>query len=152
VTSERFAPPKANVELDAQVNSLPRLHRVTSTALAVLLGGALPGGYMVVRNFIALKRPREAWLAGAVFVLLFAITFLVQLRSPAPFLLNQLSIGLPRLAAAVAAAWILQRRSLRAHKLAGGQFHSRWFGAVLGAGFLVVWLYVVGPLLTPLLR
>ncbi len=155
MTDERFAPPRANVEADETIEGLPRLHRVTSTALAVLLGGALPGGYMVVRNFVALKRPREAWIAGASFILLFAITFFVQLRLQGgsnSFWLRQLNVGMPRLLAAVGIAWVLQRKFLWAHKRAKGPFRSRWYGLGLGAAFLVVWAYVLGPALTGLLR
>ena len=148
----RFAPPKANIEHAEDPFGLPRLHRVTSTALAVLLGGALPGGYMVVRNLIALGRRRDAAVAAILFVALFAATFAAQLRWPGSFGFEQLIVGMPRLAIAVAIAWLMQRRLLRAHKRAQGEFHSRWSGVAIGGGFLLVWLYVIGPLLTPLLR
>ena len=152
MTSDRFAPPRSSVEPGEPALGRPRLHRVTSTALAVLLGGALPGGYMVVRNLIALGRRRDAGGAAILFIALFAATFAAQLRWPGTFEFEQVIVGLPRLAVATALAWLLQRRLLRAHKLAQGEFHSRWSGVAIGGGFLLVWLYVIGPVLTPLLR
>ena len=121
----RFAPPKAIVEHAGDDSGLPRLHRVTSVAIAVALGGALAGGYLVVRNLVALGRPHRAWLAAGLFGAMFLSTVLVQLRWPASFFVAQLVVGLPRLAVATAIAWLLQWRFLRAHKRAQGRFRSR---------------------------
>jgi hypothetical protein len=144
VTDERFAPPRANVEQDElalEPIGAPRLHRVSAVALAALLGGALPAGYLVYRNNVLLGRRRDAWIALGLFVVLFLATQYAQMRSPSDFI-SRISVAPPRMLAATLAAWILQRRLLRVHEHAGGRFRSRWFGLLLGIGFLVAWIAV----------
>jgi phosphatidylserine synthase len=138
-TNQRFAPPRAIVE-KAQAPEGVRLHRLTSIALSVLFGGSPAGAWLVISNSLLLRRRRDAWIAAALFGALGVATYLAQRLWPsADFPSEELFIGFPRLAAAVLIASLMQHRSLRAHKLAGGAFRSRWFGLLVGVGVLAFW-------------
>lgn len=125
--SARFTPPRTPVIDTPVLNDERPLDRLSSIALATLMGSALAGGYLAWRNFMLLGRRRDAWIAAASFGALSAVAWFIPSD-----LLDLSRIGQALAGWAVAA--VLQRRFLRAHKLADGPFRSRWIAVAVGAG------------------
>lgn len=114
------------------IDATPKLHSLLSISVAVAIGGALAGGFLVYQNFIASNRLADAKRSIALFLAIGLIALITAWHTPPDFLSFMLSVGIPQIAVTVLAAWNLQAALFAAHHAVGGSFRSVAFALAVG--------------------
>jgi hypothetical protein len=129
MSSENYAPPKAELELAPKhgESGRTRLHSLSAIGIAAFLGGPFAAGYLVHRNFIRLGHRKNASQALGWFGAGGVLALYVAWHTPADVISFMLSVGFPQLITVLVATRIVQGQAITAHRLAGGQMHSNWF-------------------------
>jgi hypothetical protein len=112
------------------------LYDTTTVGVATFLGSALAGSAVMALNYKRLGRSSTAWLTLGVGVLVTGLLVASGFFLPSgPW---DTGIGIGLLIGTIRLANNLQRGLVDAHRQAGGKVGSRWVGAAIGIGVLII--------------
>jgi hypothetical protein len=117
-----------------------KFYSQTAITIATYFGGPLAAGYLVKKNFDTLEQPENGKKALILGVVSTILLFIGIFSIPEPIIDNIPNALIPLIYTGII-YWIVEKlhgEILKSHKESGGEFHSGWKAAGIGAIAMVI--------------